>query len=87
MGWVFLDSEEDLWTVGFYDPDGLFHPTYDFADKDGAADCCNYLNGGTSGNFVDEESIDPDRRKDVNDGEEDDADEEVLAEDFRRPQL
>lgn len=38
--------EHDLYTVGFYDPDGKWHPESDYNDKDQAAERVHYLNGG-----------------------------------------
>lgn len=37
---------EELWTVGFYDPDGKWHAESDHDAPDKAAARVNYLNGG-----------------------------------------
>jgi hypothetical protein len=34
-----------LWTVGFYDPDGKFHPESDHDSADEAAERVSFLNG------------------------------------------
>lgn len=44
--WVYIMSEPRLWTVGFYDPSGTFHPDSDHNDRDEAAKRVHYLNGG-----------------------------------------
>lgn len=44
--WVYLRSEQGLWTVGFYDPDGKFQTDSDHSDREEAADRVHYLNGG-----------------------------------------
>ena len=44
--WVYIQSEHCLWTVGFYDPKGNWHPDSDWSTKQEAADRCHYLNGG-----------------------------------------
>ena len=43
--------EHDLYTVGFYRPDGGFEPESDFARSGDAAQRVHYLNGGNVGNF------------------------------------
>lgn len=43
--WVYIKSEADLWTVGFYSPDGTFHIDSD-GTKEECADRCHWLNGG-----------------------------------------
>ena len=45
--WVFLRTEPRLWTVGFYDPQGNWHPESDHESPESAADEVHYLNGGT----------------------------------------
>jgi hypothetical protein len=45
----FLDLDQikqQLWTVGFYKPDGKFEPESDHSDKTRAAARVHYLNGG-----------------------------------------
>ena len=44
--WVYIQSESQLWTVGFYKPDGKFMPESDWGTKEEAARWCHYLNGG-----------------------------------------
>lgn len=50
--WVYLQSERPehgfagLWTVGFYSPDGAWHPETDFNSADEAAERVHWLNGG-----------------------------------------
>jgi len=46
MTWVFIMSEPQLYTVGFYSPDGKWNPESDHATKQEAAERVNYLNGG-----------------------------------------
>lgn len=46
MSYVYIQSEPNLYTVGFYSPDGKWHPDSDFASKEEAADRVRYLNGG-----------------------------------------
>lgn len=45
--WVYIQSEPRLWTVGFYDPKGNWHPDSDYATREDAAKRVNYLNGGS----------------------------------------
>ncbi len=44
--WVYVNSEPGLWTVGFYSPDGKWHPDSDQYSRDMAAARVHYLNGG-----------------------------------------
>lgn len=44
--WVYIQSEPNLWTVGFYDPKGNWHPDRDYTTKAGAAERVHWLNGG-----------------------------------------
>ncbi len=39
------DAGRDLHTVGFYDPDGKWHPESDHTHKEEAAKRVNFLNG------------------------------------------
>jgi hypothetical protein len=39
--------QHDLYTVGFYDPDGEWHPESDHEDSEDAAQRVHYLNGGS----------------------------------------
>jgi hypothetical protein len=45
---VYINSEPGLWTVGFYSPDGKWHPDSDWGTSKEAADRVHYLNGGQS---------------------------------------
>ena len=48
--YVYIESEHNangsLWTVGFYSPDGKWHPESDWDDKEKAITRVHYLNGG-----------------------------------------
>jgi hypothetical protein len=43
--WVYIKSDPNLWTVGFYDPDGKWHPESDHTSKEEAAKRTAQLNG------------------------------------------
>ncbi|MFT4058954.1 MAG: hypothetical protein QM652_05335 [Legionella sp.] len=44
--YVYIESEKGfLWTVGFYDPSGKWHPESDHTSPDEAANRVNFLNG------------------------------------------
>ena len=43
-----VDDFTDLYTVGFYTPDGKWIPESDHNDKEDAAKRVHYLNGGNS---------------------------------------
>ena len=43
---VYLKTEPQLWSVGFYQPDGKFHAVEDFSRQEEAAKRVHYLNGG-----------------------------------------
>ena len=45
-GYVYKQSEPQLWTVGFYEPSGKWVPESDHNTPEKAADRCRYLNGG-----------------------------------------
>ena len=53
MSYVYIQSERPthdttgLWTVGFYDLAGKWHPESDHGREDSAAARVRYLNGGT----------------------------------------
>lgn len=47
--WVYIRTEPQLWTVGFYDPDGKFQTDSDHGDREEAAKRAHYLNGGNNG--------------------------------------
>ena len=44
--WVYQQTEEALWTVGYYAPDGEWHTDSDHGTKEEAAGRVSYLNGG-----------------------------------------
>lgn len=46
MSYVYKRSEPGLYTVGFYEPDGLWQPESDHDDAAAAAARVRYLNGG-----------------------------------------
>lgn len=46
MTWYYKRSEPGLWTVGFHEPGGTWHPESDHPDADQAADRTRWLNGG-----------------------------------------
>jgi len=46
--YVYIQSESSLWTVGFYDPEGNWHPDSDWDSAEKAAARVHYLNGGRS---------------------------------------
>jgi hypothetical protein len=48
MQYVYRNSEPGLWTVGFYDPDGKWHPETDHTSTQAAAERVRELNGGDS---------------------------------------
>ena len=43
--YVYIRSEPNLWTVGFYDPKGTWHPDSDHILKGEAAERTAWLNG------------------------------------------
>jgi hypothetical protein len=46
--YVYIESEHNLWTVGFYKPDGNWNPESDWPTTKEAADRVHWLNGGDS---------------------------------------
>jgi hypothetical protein len=46
--WLYRHTEPGLWTVGFYDPHGVWHPVSDHGDSEEAAERCHWLNGGNA---------------------------------------
>jgi hypothetical protein len=46
MTWVYMRTEPQLWTVGFYTPDGVWKTDSDHDVRDEAAKRVHYLNGG-----------------------------------------
>jgi hypothetical protein len=45
MNWVYIRSEPHLFTVGFYDPKGIWNSDSDHEDKEDAAKRVAFLNG------------------------------------------
>jgi hypothetical protein len=43
--WVYIKSEPDVWTTGFYDPHGNWQPDADFDNQESAAKRASWLNG------------------------------------------
>lgn len=46
--YIKTDPDPGLWTVGFYDPKGKWHPDSDHTSTEEAAKHVHYLNGGKS---------------------------------------
>lgn len=46
--YVYIQSEQGLYTVGFYSPDGKWYAESDHDDPQKAAERTHYLNGGKS---------------------------------------
>jgi len=46
--WVYIQTRPDLWTVGFYDPQGKWHPESDHDTPMKAARWVHYLNGNST---------------------------------------
>ena len=44
--WVYIHTEELVWTVGFYTPAGEWRTDGDYESKEKAAERVHYLNGG-----------------------------------------
>lgn len=44
--YVYIQSEGNLWTVGFFDPKGIWNPDKDYGNPEDAAKRVHYLNGG-----------------------------------------
>lgn len=43
--YVYIKSEPNLWTVGFYRPDGQWEPESDYGSSEKAAERVAWLNG------------------------------------------
>ena len=54
MSYVYILSEPGLWTVGFYDQRGEWHPDSDHGDREDAAKRVHYLNVGGVNSSLDE---------------------------------
>jgi hypothetical protein len=50
--WVYMKSEASLWTVGLYDPSGVWHPESDHGDSESAARRVAYLNGSLNADLL-----------------------------------
>ncbi len=48
MSYVYIRTEPELWTVGFYKPDGKFEPESDHGSPEDAAKRVHYLKGGNA---------------------------------------
>lgn len=46
--YVYIKTEANLWTVGFYSPDGEWHVDSDHDERESAAQRVHYLNSGKS---------------------------------------
>ena len=46
--YVYIQSEKSLWTVGFYDPNGNWHPEADHESPEEAAKRVAWLNGNST---------------------------------------
>jgi len=46
MNYVYIQTEPQLWTVGFYTPDGKWVPESDWSTPEEAAQRVRFLNGG-----------------------------------------
>lgn len=45
--WVYLKTEAQLWTVGFFGPEGKWFTESDWPSAEEAAERVHYLNGGS----------------------------------------
>ena len=52
--YVYIKSEKNLWTVGFYTPDGKWNSESDHSNEASAAERVHWLNGGQP-----DEDLDP----------------------------
>ena len=55
QGWVYVQSERELWTTGHYRPNGDWCPESDHSTKAEAAARVHYLNGGRNAPFQEED--------------------------------
>lgn len=46
-GWLYKQTEAQIWTVGHYTPDGAWEPESDHVSPEEAAARVHYLNGGS----------------------------------------
>jgi hypothetical protein len=56
MAYVYIKSEPNCYTVGFYDPQGKFHAESDHESPDMAANRVAWLNGTNVNNWREEEA-------------------------------
>jgi hypothetical protein len=50
--YIYISSEDDLWTVGFYEPKtNEWMPESDYTDKEEAAERTAWLNGSSRRHF------------------------------------
>lgn len=61
MSYVYIRSESQLWTVGFYQPNGRFESESDHGSPEEAAERVRFLNGGNPGIQFDARKIEPAR--------------------------
>ena len=54
--YVYIKSEPQLWTVGFYGPKGEWNPESDHDNREKAADRVAYLNGSSRNSYPDTEA-------------------------------
>jgi hypothetical protein len=58
MTWIFKQTERHefggLWTVGYYTPDGEWHPESDHDTAEAAAERVHWLNGGATASAIPE---------------------------------
>ena len=47
--YVYIETKKEIYTVGFFSPDGTWHPDSDFGSKLEARTLIHYLNGGNTG--------------------------------------
>lgn len=57
MSYVYLKSEPHLFTVGFFDPQGKWHPDSDHDSREKASDRVAYLNGAGAVRHVLDEAL------------------------------
>lgn len=55
--YVYVRSEPALFTVGFYDPKGVWHPDSDHSDRESAAERVAWLNGSAVPSGIDEDQV------------------------------
>lgn len=63
--YVYIKSETNLWTVGFYKPSGEWEPESDCGSTQVAAERVHYLNGGGLSEQVQEQEEQIENLKDI----------------------